>query len=186
MRNVKILFQILVLSTLFAVVFSTASAQGEWKWAHYWTGSGGDLTNIFNNITNTAFDEEGNVYVYGTMGGNVRLDGEMLMFSSNSDVITTSEHSILLAKFDTLGTMLWYKVIKCQGDYWSIPKWMTVKNDRIYITGITGMWTDRYYWLYYIDTLITKEEDRTEAKNKQVLTNNTKQSWHRQITTSNI
>ena len=158
MRNVKILFQLLVLSALFAVIFPTASAQGEWKWAHYWTGSGGDLTNIFNNITNTAFDEEGNIYVYGTMGGNARLDGEMLMFSSNSTVITTSEHSILLAKFDTLGTMLWYKVIKCQGDYWSIPKWMTVKNDRIYITGITGMWSDGNYWLYYIDTLITKAD----------------------------
>ena len=51
-----------------AILFITlaAPAQGEWKWAHYWTGSGGDLTNIFNNITNTAFDEEGNVYVYGT------------------------------------------------------------------------------------------------------------------------
>ena len=138
--------------------FPTASAQGEWKWAHYWTGSGGDLNNVFNNITNTAFDEDGNIYVYGTMGGNVRLDGEMLMFSNNSDVITTSEHSILLAKFDTLGTMLWYKVIKCNRDYWSIPKWMTVKNDRIYITGTTGMWSDRNYWLYYIDTLITKED----------------------------
>ena len=102
----------------FAILFITlaAPAQGEWKWAHYWTGSGGDLTNIFNNITNTAFDEEGNVYVYGTMGGNARLDGDMLMFSSNSDVITTSEHSILLAKFDTLGTMLWYRVIKCNRD----------------------------------------------------------------------
>ena len=152
-------FTTFLLSALFFLLASTsATAQGEWKWAHHWTGSGGDLTNIFNNITNTAFDEEGNVYVYGTMGGNVRLDGEMLMFSSNSDVITTSEHSILLAKFDTLGTMLWYKVIKCQGDYWSIPKWMTVKNDRIYITGTTGMWSDYNYWLYYIDTLITKAD----------------------------
>lgn len=145
-------------TTVLFAISSSISAQGEWKWAHYWTGSGGDLNNIFNNVTNTAFDEEGNIYVYGTMGGNVRLDGEMLMFSNNSDVITTSEHSIMLAKFDTLGTMLWYKVIKCQGDYWSIPKWMTVKNDRIYITGITGMWSDRNYWLYYIDTLITKED----------------------------
>ena len=136
----------------------SASAQGEWKWAHYWTGSGGDAINIFNNITNTAFDEDGNVYVYGSMGGNAMIDGEMLMFSNNADVITTAEHSILLAKFDTLGTMLWYKVIKCQGDYWSIPKWMTVKNDRIYITGITGMWSDRNYWLYYLDTLITKAD----------------------------
>ena len=152
----QILFFAVTIATLFSTL--TASAQGEWKWAHYWTGGGGNLNEVFNKITNTAFDEEGNIYVYGTMGGNARLDGEMLMFSSNSDVITTSEHSILLAKFDTSGTMLWYKVIKCQGDYWSIPKWMTVKNDRIYITGITGMWSDRNYWLYYIDTLITKAD----------------------------
>ena len=157
MKQIKLFFQILATTALFAIP-SSASAQGEWKWAHYWTGSGGDLNNVFNNITNTAFDEDGNIYVYGTMGGNARLDGEILMFSNNSDVITTSEHSIMLAKFDTLGTMLWYKVIKCQGDYWSIPKWMTVKNDRIYITGTTGMWSDRNYWLYYIDTLITKED----------------------------
>lgn len=151
-------FPFAVCLILLQTVFFGTYAQGEWKWAHYWTGSGGDLNNVFNNITNTAFDEDGNIYVYGTMGGNARLDGEMLMFSDNSTVITTSEHSILLAKFDTLGTMLWYKVIKCNGDYWSIPKWMTIKNDRIYITGTTGMWSDYNYWLYYIDTLITKAD----------------------------
>ena len=157
MKQIKLFFQILATTALFAIS-SSASAQGEWKWAHYWTGSGGDLNNVFNNITNTAFDEDGNIYVYGTMGGNARLDGEMLMFSNNSDVITTSEQSILLAKFDTLGTMQWYRVIKCNRDYLSVPKWMTLKNDRIYITGMTGMWGDRNYWLYYIDTLITKED----------------------------
>ena len=157
MKQIKLFFQILATTALFAIS-SSASAQGEWKWAHYWTGSGGNYNDIFNNVTNTAFDEEGNIYVYGTMGGNVRLDGEMLMFSNNSDVITTSEQSILLAKFDTLGTMQWYRVIKCNRDYLSVPKWMTVKNDRIYITGMTGMWGDRNYWLYYIDTLITKAD----------------------------
>ena len=31
---------------LFATLFITltASAQGEWKWAHYWTGNGGNYT----------------------------------------------------------------------------------------------------------------------------------------------
>lgn len=71
MKKTQLVFALL--ATLFT--FPTASAQGEWKWAHCWTGSGGDLTNIFNNITNTAFDEEGNVYIYGTVGGNARLDG---------------------------------------------------------------------------------------------------------------
>ena len=152
--------QIPIFVALFATLFVTlsASAQGEWKWAHYWTGGGGNYNDIFNNVTNTAFDEEGNIYVYGTMGGNASLDGEILMFSNNSDVITTAEQSILLAKFDTLGTMLWYKVIKCNSDYMSVPKWMEVKNDRIFITGMTGMWGDYNYWLYYIDTLITKAD----------------------------
>ena len=150
---VKVIMAVAFLATAFP-----AYPQGEWKWAHYWTGGGGNYNDIFNNVTNTAFDEEGNIYVYGTMGGNASLDGEILMFSNNSDVITTAEQSILLAKFDTLGTMLWYKVIKCNSDYLSVPKWMEVKNDRIFITGMTGMWGDYNYWLYYIDTLITKAD----------------------------
>ena len=53
-----------LLATLFT--FLTASAQGEWKWAHYWSGTDG-LSNTFNNtITNTAFDEDENFYVYGS------------------------------------------------------------------------------------------------------------------------
>ena len=154
MKKTQLVFVLLV--TLFTLL--SASAQSEWKWAHYWSGNGGDYNNIFNKVVNTAFDDDGNIYVYGTMGGNAVFDGITLSFSNNSDVITTAEHSILLAKFDTLGVMQWYRVIKCSNGDWSIPKWMTIKNNRIYITGRTGMWGDYNYWLYYLDTLITKAD----------------------------
>ena len=56
MKNRLSLF-VATLATLFITL--SASAQGEWKWAHYWSGNG---NNIFNKVINTAFDEEGNIY----------------------------------------------------------------------------------------------------------------------------
>ena len=96
------------LATLFITL--SASAQGEWKWAHYWTGGDGTLGSYYNEITNTAFDEEGNIYVYGSMGGSPQFDGLTFLFVNNGTVLDRNDHSILLAKFDTLGNMLWYKV----------------------------------------------------------------------------
>ena len=138
-------------------------AQGEWKWAHYWSGNGGDYNNIFNKIYNTAFDDNGNIYVYGTMGGNAVFDGITLSFSNNSDVITTAEHTVLLAKFDTLGNMLWYKIVKCSNREGGVSRahWMEVKDDKVYILGNMNLDYVDYYatvnnvWLYYFDTLIT-------------------------------
>ncbi len=56
------------LATLFVTL--TASAQGEWKWAHYWTGGDGTLGSYYNEITNTAFDEEGNAEVRSLTGSH--------------------------------------------------------------------------------------------------------------------
>ena len=138
-------------------------AQGEWKWAHYWSGNGGDYNNIFNKVYNTAFDDNGNIYVYGTMGGNAVFDGITLSFSNNSDVITTAEHTVLLAKFDTLGNMLWYKIVKCSNREGGVSRahWMEVKDDKVYVLGNMNLDYVDYYatvnnvWLYYFDTLIT-------------------------------
>ena len=41
-----------MLATLFLTL--TASAQGEWKWAHYWSGTGGEPGQLYNYVTNTA------------------------------------------------------------------------------------------------------------------------------------
>lgn len=156
----QILFLFATLSTLFITL--TASAQGEWKWVHYWSGSGGEYNNVFNSIINTAFDEEGNVYVYGTIGGSPVLNGELLPFTGPIEVTTTMAPGIMLAKFDTLGNMLWFKLVKCSnnGGMVSKPHWMEIRGNKIYISGSTGLWGDHPSgtWVYYMDTLIRKSQ----------------------------
>ena len=143
--------------TLFLILLQiSASAQGEWKWAHYWSGGDGSYGDYFNNITNTAFDEEGNIYVYGTMGGNPTIDGMTFQFINNGEVLSYNEKAIMLAKFDTLGNMLWHKVVKSSSSP-SFPLWMEVRNDQVYVAGNSSMYEDRQdSWLYYMDTLVRK------------------------------
>lgn len=132
-----------------------ATAQGEWKWANSWTGTEGN-GNTYNYISNIAFDNDGNIYVWGVMGGAPSFNGQDLQFAYSVD----GKLSSLLAKFDSLGNMLWYKVVKCNEDLVCFAHWMEVKNDRIYVSGnfeldyvdqppVSGI------WLYYFDTLIT-------------------------------
>ena len=152
--------RITIIAILIAAVLS-ASAQGEWKWSHCIGGGNGPGTSqgdIYNNIISTAFDSEGNLYVYGTMGGTARFDGALLDFSENTNVLLTNNPSILLAKFDTLGNMLWYKVVK-QSSAVALPYWMEIRDDRIYIAGNCGINGDSHHeWLYYMDTLIEESQ----------------------------
>ena len=90
---------------LLALLYVTATAQGEWKWAHYWSGSDGSYSSYYNYITNTAFDNEGNLYVFGAMGNNPVYDGESFEYCSEAMTGGANNPSILLAKFDTLGNM---------------------------------------------------------------------------------
>lgn len=143
--------------TLFLLLLQIpASAQGEWKWAHYWSGGDGSYGDYFNKITNTAYDEEGNIYVYGTMGGNPTIDGMTFQFTQAGSVLGMNDKTILLAKFDTLGNMLWYKVVK-NSTHLSFPLWMEVRNDKVYIAGNSDFTGDaQNSWVYYMDTLVYK------------------------------
>ena len=149
--------RIIPLLALTVLFVSAATAQGEWKWAHYWTGGDGTYGNYYNQITNTAFDDEGNMYVYGTMGESAAFDGTSLHFTNDAQVLSHYTKSIVLFKFDTLGNMLWHKVVKSSAQS-AIPRWMEVRDGRIYISGDVEMeyvdynWNN--VWLYYLDTLI--------------------------------
>ena len=57
-----------ILATLFFTL--TASAQGEWKWAHYWSGRDGFLTDYYNTVSRTAFDDEGESEIRA-VGGDI-------------------------------------------------------------------------------------------------------------------
>ena len=156
-----------LLATLFTLL--AASAQGEWKWAHYWTGGDGTLGSYYNEITNTAFDEEGNIYVYGSMGGSPQFDGLTFLFVNNGTVLDRNDHSILLAKFDTLGNMLWYKVVKSSSET-AFPLWMEIRNNKVYISGNCGFYGDYSDdWLYYLDTLVYKYQLNNVPEEQQEL-----------------
>ena len=158
MKNQLSLF-VATLATLFITL--TASAQGEWKWAHYWTGKDGTGSGEHhNNVIKTAFDEDGNIYVLGWMGANLMIDGILLPFSSNPKVLSREGISTLLLKYDTSGNILWYKIVKCSLAN-PDPLWMEVHNGNVYISGNFALDFVDYYgtvnnvWLYYLDTLIT-------------------------------
>lgn len=152
----QILFLVATLSTLFITL--TASAQGEWKWANYWSGTDGN--GYSNQTVQAAFDEDGNIYVFGEIGGQPTLNGQTLQFTSHPYAFNIGSRSSMLAKFDTLGNMLWYKMVKSSSRA-CLPHWMEVRDDKVYISGnmslayVENPASVNNVWLYYFDTLIT-------------------------------
>ena len=155
--------QIPIFVALFATLFSflAASAQGEWKWANYWSGSGGTPDEYYNQIVNTAFDESGSIYVFGEIGGQPTFNGQTLQFTSYPYAFNIGKRSSMLAKFDTLGNMLWYKMVKSSEQVHCLSHWMEVRDNKVYISGNMSLdyvdynATVNNVWLYYFDTLIT-------------------------------
>ena len=152
--------RITIIAILIAAVLS-ASAQGEWKWAHCIGGGNGSGTaagDYYNSISTAAFDGDGNLYVYGSIGGSARIDNELLPFSEDPRVLLANIPGILLAKFDTVGNMLWCKVVR-QSSYSAWPNWMEVRDGKVYIAGNGGFGGDSHHeWLYYLDTLIEESQ----------------------------
>ena len=155
----------------------TTFAQGEWEWANYWTGDQREFYDNLNKITNTAFDEEGNIYVYGTMGGDPEFNREDFPLPENflsmnlwwlndymQEYLRTRARIepktyLVLAKFDPDGNMLWNKIIRPVNMYstsneaWAC--WMELRNDKLYVSGNFGLGNDNNSLCYYLDTLIT-------------------------------
>ncbi|MCR5549909.1 MAG: T9SS type A sorting domain-containing protein, partial [Bacteroidales bacterium] len=155
----QILFLFATLSTLFITL--SASAQGEWKWANSWSGGGGQASQFYNKTIKTAFDEDGNIYVLGQIGGHPTFNGQPLQFTEHPLAFNSNNRSTMLAKFDTLGNMLWYKMVKSSESWECYPYWMEVKDNKVYISGdmsldyVENPATVNDVWLYYFDTLIT-------------------------------
>ena len=153
---VKVIMAVAFLATAFP-----ASAQGEWKWANYWTGNDDPLnsTNPYNYVVRTAFDDDGNVYVFGSFGGNARIydQNQSSYFCSQVSIIAANTPGTVLAKFDANGNLLWKKVIKSSYDMSNMPYDMYLKDNRVVIAG-------EYSWdggsgkqLWFLDTLITQQ-----------------------------
>lgn len=129
---------------LLQTVFFSASAQGEWKWANYWTGNDDPLNSNIpaNYVVRTAFDDNGNVYVFGSFGGNATMYDQNgnTHFANDVSIVSNSSLGNVLAKFNAQGDLLWYKSIKStNGD--CLPYDMVIKDGVILIAG-------EYSWNY--------------------------------------
>ena len=143
---------------LLQTVFFSTSAQGEWKWANYWTGNDDPLNSNtpFNHVVRTAFDDDGNVYVFGSFGGNATMfdQNSNTHFANDVSIVSNSSPGNVLAKFNPQGNLLWYKSIKSTNGN-CLPYDMVIKDGVILIAG-------EYSWNYaqnkpfwFFDTLIT-------------------------------
>ena len=167
--NALILFMAL-LATLFS--FLTASAQGEWKWAHCWNSTRPNDDEV-NTVKNVDFDDEGNIYVLGSMGGNLTVDGYTFLFLNNPTVYYNADYSAFIMKYDTIGNLLWYKVVKTSRDSWCMPHWLEVRDNKVYVMGDAGLtdvdaYPDSQAWHYWLDTLINGSEVRPIPKDQRV------------------
>ena len=159
------------LATLFVTL--TASAQGEWKWAHCWSSTPPPNNYDVNTVKNIDFDDEGNVYVLGTFGGNLTFDGNTFLFLNNPTVYYNSSWSAFIMKYDTMGNMLWHKEVKTSRDSRCIPHWLEVRDNKVYVMGNAGLtdvdaYSDDQAWHYWLDTLITGSQVRPIPRDQRV------------------
>ena len=116
LTHCKAMFKHLISLVLILLAVVTVHAQGEWKWANYWTGNDDplDSNNPYNYVVRTAFDDDGNVYVFGSFGGSARIQDQTLStwIFDNVEVVASNTSGIILVKFDSLGNHLWSRVIK--------------------------------------------------------------------------
>ena len=136
---------------LTSVFILSANAQ---QWAKHYTGADGSQSfNLYNSIYNTAYDSQGNIYILGTFGGGATYDGEALL-----DYFTHSNNSqsLLIAKLDQNGNMLWRKAIKNGQSSDVYPNYMQIVGDTsVVIAASMNLAADSHQdYLFYLDTLI--------------------------------
>ena len=162
MKNQLSLF-VATLATLFLTL--SASAQGEWKWANYWTGNDDPLnsTNPYNYVVRTAFDDDGNVYVFGSFGGNAMIydQGQNSYLANHVSLISSTSPGTVLVKFDSTGNMLWHRFIKCTNSNVCRPYDMFIQDNKIVIAGEYSFDYGLDHQLWFIDTLITQQTAST-------------------------
>lgn len=141
-----------IVTTLFIIAFSFPTfSQGEWQWARSYSGQDDPVNSgLYNQITRSVYDSQGNIYIAGTMGENAFIDNDEAL----SEGLMMGLSSVLLAKFDPQGNLIWKKSIK-NSQYDSYLNWMDIVGDtsivilaNVYSPGGNNV------SLWYLDTLI--------------------------------
>ena len=142
--------KLIILIVITIVSFNLYSQQ----WAKSYTGSEESSTSFFNTVYNTVCDSQGNIYMVGTFGEGATFDGIPLLDAP----LYNNPQSLVVAKLDTNGNMLWRKAIKNWSNYdvWPANN-LKIVGDTSIVFLVKDMKTAGYtssYYLYYLDTLV--------------------------------
>ncbi len=141
------------LITLIAITIVSFNLYSQ-QWAKSYTGNEGSSTSFFNTVYNTVCDTQGNIYMVGTFGEGATFDGIPLLDAQ----LFNNAQSLVVAKLDTNGNMLWRKAIKNWSTYDIYPaNNLRIVGDTSIVFFVKNMKTAGYtssYYLYYLDTLV--------------------------------
>ena len=141
------------LITLIAITIVSFNLYSQ-QWAKSYTGAEEDATSFFNTVYNTACDSQGNTYFVGTFGEGATFDGIPLLDAQ----LYNNAQSLVVAKLDPNGNMLWRKAIKNWSNYnvWPANN-LKIVGDTSIVFLVSQMMlplNDNLYFLYYLDTLV--------------------------------
>ena len=144
-KNHKLLF---LLSVILLPLCLDCFSQQEpvWTFAKPFGGMTSTSTTPHNVPHHMEMDSKGNVYIFGTYGNMMSIDGEYLPIAGADNT-----RASFLAKFNCNGELQWSKAVNCQ-QYDVNSDWMQIKNDTIYIMGL--MRFNQPFDTYFLDTMI--------------------------------
>ena len=140
--------KILLIIIVILISFPTFS-QGTFQWAKSYAGSDETVDITSNRIYYSELDSQGNTYILGNFRGDVAFDGERI-FDLAFGVYSGS---LLIAKLNPNGELLWKKVIR-HSFYQTSPNYMKLVGDSSLFVMSQMELAYNNSKLWYIDTLI--------------------------------
>ena len=140
--------KILLIIIVILLSFSSFS-QGTFQWAKSYAGSDETVDITSNRIYYSELDSQGNTYILGNFRGDVAFDGERI-FDLAFGVYSGS---LLIAKLNPNGELLWKKVIR-HSFYQTSPNYMKLVGDSSLFVMSQMELAYNNSKLWYIDTLI--------------------------------
>lgn len=152
MKNILLIIKPFILLVFLFLNIINLQSQGQWQWAKSYSGQDDNMNGgLYNQITRSVYDSQGNIYIAGTMGENAFLDND----ENLSEGPMMGYSSVLLSKFDPQGNLLWKRSIK-NSQYDSYTNWMEIVGDTsiVLLANSDSPGGNGGRRLWYLDTLI--------------------------------